>query len=165
MVFVVSGISAPAAPLGPEFPGAWRTPPAPATSRACQQKRLGLRQKQQHPPRPPGQNTPRHPANNQALGDTPGARNLTDLPAKAPRPRQKHSPRLAGQNTPAPGEHPRRLQPYGFASKSASAPGKSNNTPAPGEHPWQKQQHPRPRRTTSVPALAPRTERHVINYK
>ena len=54
-----------------------------------------------HPPCPSGQNTP-------ALGDTPGARNLTDLPAKAPR--------------------PRRPQPYGLASKSASTPGKSNST-------------------------------------
>lgn len=46
-----------------------------------------------------------------------------------------HPPRLAGQNTPAPGEHPRRLQPYGFASKSASAPAKATTPRRPATPP------------------------------
>ena len=77
-------------PSGQNTPARPANTPAPATLRACQQK-----PRQQHPPRPSDQNTPAPGEHPSAPGDTPGARNLTDLPAKAPRPRQQHPPRSA----------------------------------------------------------------------
>ena len=158
MVFVVSGISAPAAPLGPEYPGARRHPGArnltdlPATAPRLPAKATA-------PAAPFGpeylgaRRTP-NPRRSQPRGlasKSPGNSTRRALRARIPRPR-----------------HP---QPYGLASKS---PG-NNTRRAPRARttlgPRQKQQHPgarrhpRPRRTTSVPALAPRTEWHVINYK
>lgn len=110
MVFVVSRISALAAPLGSEYPG-----------------------------------TP---------GEHPGTRNLTGLPAKAPATASAAplGPEYPGARRTPLGtrRHPRRPQPYGFASKSASAPGKSNNTPAPGDTPGHDEQH-RSRRSRRAP--------------
>ena len=108
MVFVVSRISALAAPLGSEYPG-----------------------------------TP---------GEHPGTRNLTGLPAKAPATASAAplGPEYPGARRTPLGtrRHPRRPQPYGFASKSASAP--ATAPAALGDTPGHDEQH-RPRRSRRAP--------------